>query len=196
MQHADPADPDPGSRPASSSPGPSVRATAGQRQPEKDQEFAVFYRDHLRAVVVFLLYQGASLPDAAEVAQEAMIEAFRQWWTIERPKTWIRTVAARMLVRRVAAVRDILTEAVPEGTPLLPAPAPAAEWEQRHEVLRVISQLPPRQRQVMAWTFDGYTPAEIAEILRLAPDAVRQSLAKARRALADHLRTASKGGHQ
>ncbi len=57
-------------------------------------------------MVVFLLYQGASLPDAAEVAQEAMIEAFRQWWTIERPKTWIRTVAARMLLRRVAAVRD------------------------------------------------------------------------------------------
>jgi len=117
---------------------------------------------------------------------------------------WSPSVLAFLAVRRdffsfrhSSTVRAISrTEAVPEGTPLLPAPAPAAEWEQRHEVLRVISQLPPRQRQVMAWTFDGYTPAEIAEILRLAPDAVRQSLAKARRALADHLRTASKGGHQ
>lgn len=60
-------------------------------------------------------------------------------------------------------------------------------WEQRHEILRLLAGLPPRQRQVLAWTLDGYTPAEIAEVLAITPEAVRASLMKARRALAEYL---------
>jgi hypothetical protein len=39
-------------------------------------------------------------------------------------------------------------------------------WEQQHEVLPVLDRLSPRQRQVMAWTLQCYTPAEIATELR------------------------------
>ena len=34
-------------------------------------------------------------------------------------------------------------------------------------VLEALRLLPGRQRQVMAWAYDGYTPAEIATFLRL-----------------------------
>lgn len=62
------------------------------------------------------------------------------------------------------------------------------EWEQRHEVLRVLDLLPLRQRQVMAWTLDGYPPAQIADELGITAEAVRSSLRKARRTLAAYLR--------
>ncbi|MBT2225658.1 hypothetical protein KLK06_07315 [Nonomuraea sp. NEAU-A123] len=47
--------------------------------------------------------------------------------------------------------------------------------------------LPHRQRQVLAWTFSGYTPAEIADQLGMTPNAVSASLKKARRAAIKHL---------
>jgi DNA-directed RNA polymerase specialized sigma24 family protein len=47
--------------------------------------------------------------------------------------------------------------------------------------------LPPRQRQVLAWTFDGFKPSEIAAELGLKPEVVRANLKKARHAIVAHL---------
>jgi RNA polymerase sigma-70 factor (ECF subfamily) len=165
---------------------PAVQPAPGQ------EEFTVFYRNDLPAVTAFLLYLGASLPDAADVAQEAMTEAYQKWSTIKHPKTWVRTVASRKLIRRAHTVHESPAGDIPEPTPLLPSPPPTAEWEERHDVLRMIALLPYRQRQVMAWAFDGYRPAEIADILGLPSTVVRRSLCDARKALANHLRAASR----
>lgn len=150
-------------------------------------EFEAFYRAELGRLVAFLLYHGASLAEGADVAQDAMAQAFRNWPTIENPKAWVRTVAGRMFARRLAAVEEIPTEDVPEPTPPLRSPSPTEEWEQRHEILSLLRSLPARQRQTMAWTLDGYTPIEIAEILSMEPAAVRQNLRRARTRLAAHL---------
>jgi DNA-directed RNA polymerase specialized sigma24 family protein len=40
---------------------------------------------------------------------------------------------------------------------------------------------------VMAWKLAGYTPAELATELQITSDAVRASLMKARKTLAQHL---------
>src|SRR5262249_50643878 len=150
-------------------------------------EFEAFYRAELGRLVAFLLYHGASLAEGADVAQDAMAQAFRNWHRIESPRAWVRKVAGRAFVRRLAAVEETPTEDVPEPTPLLQSPSPTEEWEQRHEILRLLRSLPARQRQVMAWTFDGYTPTEIAEILGMEPAAVRQNLHRAPTRLAAHL---------
>jgi RNA polymerase sigma-70 factor (ECF subfamily) len=152
--------------------------------------FTAFYCAAFPGLVAFLLYYGAPLADAAEMAQETMTDAFRAWPEIKNPRAWVRTVAGRKLTRRLAAVEETPTESVPEPTPLLPATLDTAEWEQRHEILRLLRLLPSRQRQVMAWTLDGYTPAEIADILGLEPAAVRQNLRRARTQLAAHLHAA------
>ena len=44
----------------------------------------------------------------------------------------------------------------------------------------LIDRLPLRQRQIMALTYDGATPSEIAEIFGSTPEAVRSRLHKAR----------------
>jgi RNA polymerase sigma factor (sigma-70 family) len=155
--------------------------------PRDREDFADFYRRSYPRLVTFLRYHGAGWADAAELAQHAMAAAFRSWPTIRTPKAWVRTVAARAFARRLAEVAEVPTAEVPEPVAALPTVPPAEEWEQQHEILRLVASLPPRQRQVMAWTLDDYTPAEIADILDMAPEAVRQNLRRARTTLARRL---------
>jgi RNA polymerase sigma factor (sigma-70 family) len=151
------------------------------------EEFSEFYRRFVPTLVAFLRWQGVPLRDAADVAQETMIEAYRLWSTIEHPQAWARRVASRMWARRLAAAVEEPVANPPDRLGLL-AITDVAAWEQRHEVLRILDQLPARQRQVLAWRLDGYQPAEIAAELRMTADAVRSSLLKARRAVARQLR--------
>jgi hypothetical protein len=51
-----------------------------------------------------------------------------------------------------------------EHTGLLPALADGAVWEQRQGVFRVRGALLTRERQVLAWTLDGYTRTKSAAI--------------------------------
>jgi RNA polymerase sigma-70 factor (ECF subfamily) len=77
---------------------------------------------------------------------------------------------------------------VPEPTAVLPHPEEAEAWEQKQQVIGVLRALPPRQCQVLALTLDGWSPAEIAGLLGIAPSAVRANLMKARRNADEHRR--------
>jgi RNA polymerase sigma-70 factor (ECF subfamily) len=154
---------------------------------ERVAAFSAFYREFVPTLVAFLVWQGARLPDAADIAQETMTRAYRDWEHIETPSGWARRVASREYARRIASIAEDPVSEMPDTNPLLRPGADVAAFEQRHEVLRLLALLPPRQRQVMAWTYDGYTPMEIAEELKIEPEAVRSSLRKARRTLARHL---------
>jgi len=159
-------------------------------EPPADATFIAFYREFVPTLVAFLLWQGARLPDAAEIAQETMLQAYRHWVTVRQPRAWARRVASRMYTRRIASIEEFTVSEVPDRAPLLPSQTNLEAWEQRHEILRLLATLLARQRQVMAWTLDGYGPSEIAEELRITPEAVRSNLMKARRALAERIRQA------
>lgn len=148
-------------------------------------EFAAFYRKTVKELVGFLVLQGAQLVDAADIAQDTLSAAYQRWNTIDHPRAWSYRVASRALVRKLATVEDPADEP-PEPGPLLRATNIEC-WEQQQDIVRVLALLPPRQRQVMAWTLYGYTPKEIAEELGIEPTAVRANLMKARRALVTHL---------
>ncbi|MGV9567992.1 RNA polymerase sigma factor [Streptomyces sp. NPDC003480] len=152
-----------------------------------NEEFSAFYRATLRPLVQFLVNQGASVYLAADIAQDTMTKAFRRWAEIDQPRAWAHRVASRALVRHLSRVMEDPTDAVPEPTSLLPRPDAALEWEVRQSTLGVLQALPPRQRQVLAWTMSGYTPTEIAAELSMSPEAVRSSLKKARRAATQHI---------
>lgn len=176
-------EPPPEDQPASAVPAvdqPSHPLGAPAARSELTAAFAGFYRDEVTELVRFLLYMGAGLADAADLAQETMIDVYKSWASIEYPRAWARRVASRKFGRRMASVEAPVAQT--DGSPLLPAHRDVAEWEQRHEVLRLLATLPWRQRQVMAWTFDGYQPHEIALELNISADAVRASLKLARRA--------------
>jgi RNA polymerase sigma-70 factor (ECF subfamily) len=147
--------------------------------------FTVFYRAETSGLVRFLVWMGARLPDAADLAQDTMIEAFRQWQTIKHPRTWTRRVASRKYARRLASTEQPVDHV--DGSPLLPANRDLTDWEQHYQIRRLLAVLPPRQRQVMAWTYDGYEPHEIAAELEITAEAVRSSLKLARHKLAQQL---------
>lgn len=152
-----------------------------------DAAFSAFYRAEIRALVNFLLWMGAGVADAADLAQETMIDAYRSWAIIYNPRAWIRRVASRKHARRRIDRDETPADLADDHNPLLKASDDLSAWEQHHDVLQLLADLPWRQRQVMAWSLDGYQPKEIAAELNITSDAVRASLKLARRALAAQL---------
>jgi len=123
-----------------------------------------------------------------------MAALYRSWPRVEHREAWARTVASRAYARQIARVEEDPVEAVPEQrSPLLHRDSDLDLLVEHDEVLRLLDLLPSRQRQVMAWTFDGHTPAEIAAVLKIEPGAVRASLHKARATLAAHLTSTREG---
>lgn len=158
-------------------------------------EFSAFYRRFVPTLVGFLIWQGVQQADAVEIAQDTMAAAFQSWRGIDHPEAWTRRVASRAYARRIADLAEDPVAEVPEAhSPLLGNPSDLDAVIGRHEVLRLLKLLPPRQRQVTAWAVDGYAPAEIAQELKMEPDAVRSSLYKARRRLARHIGPSEGGG--
>ncbi|MFC0436735.1 RNA polymerase sigma factor [Kutzneria buriramensis] len=149
------------------------------------EEFAGFYRATTKPLAAFLLKLGATLPEAADIAQDTMAKAFQQWHSIEHPKAWAHRVASREFIRLRVNGRESPVDPLPAG-PLLRGDE-VAGWELRHDLIRGMDLLSPRQRQVIAWKLAGYEPAEIAEELGLTGDAVRQHLLRARRTLSTWL---------
>lgn len=157
-----------------------------------DAAFAEFYLEFMPSLVRFLVWQGAPVADATDIAQETMLQAYRRWSSVGKPAAWARRVASRRWGRHIA---DSPREQLADDAALEQASASRLltasdirALEQRYDVLRLLRRLPPRQRQVLAWTYDGYTPTEIAEELQLTPEAVRANLYKARRAAAAYMR--------
>jgi RNA polymerase sigma factor (sigma-70 family) len=152
-----------------------------------DHDFRAFYMEFMPQLVGFLIMQGGSVPDAADVAQDTMIKLHRRWSKVEQHRAWCRTTASRELVRRYADIREEVQDGVLDACALLPSPDEMSAFETRHDLMRALDRLPRRQRQLMAWSLEGYTPREIAEELSMEPDAVRASLMKARRFISKYL---------
>jgi RNA polymerase sigma factor (sigma-70 family) len=174
-------------REATAASPPAGRESPPRQAAASDEAFVIFYRGFFPELAVFLRWQGVPLPEAVDLAQETMVEAYRLWNTIDHPAAWARRVASRKWAQRIARIAEEPVADIPERLSLLAVTGIAA-WEQRHYVLWILDQLPPRQRQVLAWTLCGYTPTETANELRMKPEAVRASLAKARRTVASYLR--------
>jgi RNA polymerase sigma factor (sigma-70 family) len=160
-------------------------STAARHQRYLAATFEPFYREHMPRLTAFVLSLGADLNEAVGVAQETMLRAYKDWGSIEHPKAWARTVASREYYRRALACHEVPVSQLPE------IPGPASDsviiGEEQEHVLRLLRRLPVRRRQIMAWYYDGYKPAQIAATLGIDPGAVRVSLHKARSALQVYL---------
>jgi RNA polymerase sigma factor (sigma-70 family) len=148
-------------------------------------EFAAFYSETVPRLVTFLICQGATLADAADLAQDTLVEAMPPvWQTLLQPYPWCRTVAYRKLCalwkRGVPPVGD------PElaGSPLIAPNQDLDDFEQHQDFLYWLDQLRgDRQRAVLVCTYDGATTDETAELLEMAPANVRSTLRNARESL-------------
>ncbi|WP_326722012.1 sigma-70 family RNA polymerase sigma factor [Streptomyces sp. NBC_00243] len=149
-------------------------------------EFEAFFKAEFTRIMRMLITIGASSGDAADATQEAMIELLSHWEEVREPRAWARKVAIRTFLRSQTRAEPLDSEASawdrrdPIG---MTAPVESHLTVEAHEVLNALRQLPPRQRQVMAWTIDGFRPAEIAHHLLMTEATVRSSLRHARSSL-------------
>jgi RNA polymerase sigma factor (sigma-70 family) len=167
---------------------PAAGPVPGGHGPGSEHEFSCFYREHIRRLVAYLIYQGATAHLAADLAQDAMTTAYRRWPEIKSPRAYVYKVAGRAFLRHALDAPELTVGEVPEPASVLPRPEEAEAWLQTQQIIEVLRALPPRQRQVLALTIDGWSPAEISELLGIDPAAVRSNLMKARRSADEHRR--------
>jgi RNA polymerase sigma factor (sigma-70 family) len=144
-------------------------------------EFEAHYRRDLKPLMGFVISLGASFHEAEDVAQVAMKAALLDWPNIDHPRAFVRQVARRVFLRsrgKAKREREVAVLALPIENATTGMPTVTTR-----EVLNAIRSLPPAQREVMAWTIDGYEPSEIAALTGKSSATVRSHLRHARATL-------------
>ena len=153
----------------------------GDTSGQKPVDFDHYFRSDLIALTRWLVFSGASPAEAQDAIQVAMMAAYTNWAVIESPRAYVRTIAMRHFLNERAKVRRD-HDAWRRSSQDLAVIDYDFDTEGRL-VLAVLTGLPRAQRHIMALTFDGYTPNEIAGILAQPAATVRSNLRHARRAL-------------
>jgi RNA polymerase sigma-70 factor (ECF subfamily) len=161
-------------------PAPRTAVTMGH------DGFADFYRAELPGLVALARgLCGAAVAD--DIAQEAMLAAYRRWSEIERfdrPQAWVRRTCANLAIstfrRRLVEVRAY--------TRMSARPAPPPLDDVTEEFWAAVRSLPRRQAQCAALRYlYEMGGADIAATLSISEGAVKVHLARARATLAARL---------
>ena len=152
------------------------------------ESFDAFYAREYASLVAMAHALTGSRAQAEEVAQEAMLTAYRRWDDVSRldvPATWVRRVCANtatsLVRRRVVEARALLR--------LRSRPVVVAELDETDGAFWAeVRRLPRRQAQCVALRYVyGCPVAEIAAILGCADGTVKSQLWHARARLAERL---------
>lgn len=156
--------------------------------------FNAFYHAERVPLVRFVMVLGADPHTAEDIAQTAFTRAFPAWNTIRFPQAWVRKVAQNEYFGHCRArARETSLEAAPERADRAGGISAVLALEQQADTRQFLASgmacLPPKQRQVMAWTWDGFSDSEIAGQLGDSEAAVRKNRSRAiknlKRLLAD-----------
>jgi RNA polymerase sigma-70 factor, ECF subfamily len=192
-----------GLRRAHTSGQPHRGTTRRLSQPDMDQEaaeemtdwspslrlpgsFALFYQEQYSGLVQLAFVLSGSRHGAEDIAQDALVAAWKRWRELEQPLAWTRRVVANLAVstirRRIAEGRAMVRLAVRGGEPITELPEPDTEF------WAAVRALPTRQRQMLAlYYLADCSVGEIAVTLGCAEGTVRATLHKGRLALARRL---------
>ncbi len=166
---------------------------AGLRRGETPSFDAVFsaYR---RRIYGYLLRMTRSREAAEDLLQETFLRLAQHAKRLEsdtRLGAWLFTVAHRLVQSwgRARAVRAQLAGDLPAREPVGTGRSPLealADSQAQLALERAFAALPPAYREVALLVgVEGLQPSEVAEILGIRGDAVRQRLARARAQLAE-----------
>ncbi|GAB1820060.1 RNA polymerase sigma factor [Herbidospora sp. RD11066] len=156
--------------------------------------FEELYRETLHRVYALAHRYARALdyPDMVEdKVQEAYLRLLRQW---ERngpptyPVSWLYKTICHLMIdemRRVSAQSRVLHSLHSEDLDYEPSPEALRLFEDT--VRSVLSELPLKQREALALTYDGYGIKEIARLLDTSEVTVRSNLRHGRRRLAEAL---------
>ena len=149
--------------------------------------------------LAFRIAQGVlrNAADAEDVAQEALLKAFRSFRRLRDPRKfrgWLVRIAFRMALDRSRSARcreqRETDRAMPEQRPMPPTTedlATASEFQTKLE--RAMEELPEKLRLVLLLSaLQGYTIEEVSAMLAIPIGTVKSRLFFARKRLAEKLR--------
>lgn len=150
-----------------------------------------FHAEHPRLVAIVLALTG-DRGQAEDVAQEALLRAYRRWDTVgryDKPGAWTRRVALNLATshrrRRRSEERAVLRLA---ATPATAVGDPVADPVAAADVWAVVRTLPRQQRAAVVLHYlADESVADIAVALGCAEGTAKAHLHQARRALAARL---------
>lgn len=150
------------------------------------EPFDVFYRREVKRLVGLAYALSGSRLAADDIAQEAMLAAYRRWDEVGRldsPIGWVRRVvsnqAASAVRRRISEAKGVARLAARQAISELPEIPAESEW-----IWREVRRLPKRQMQVIALRYyDQLSLSEIAEVLGCSKDSANTHLRRARQTL-------------
>jgi RNA polymerase sigma-70 factor (ECF subfamily) len=141
---------------------------------------ALFHAEFARLVRSLAIAEGEE--EAADAVQEAFAQANRRWsrvGSLDDPGAWVRRVAVNRLANRRRNRR--------RRTELLGAlrPPPPVDLDPLDlDLLAAVRALPPQQRRCICFHhIGGYSVAEVAGALGIAPGTVKSHLHEGRTAL-------------
>jgi RNA polymerase sigma-70 factor (ECF subfamily) len=184
-----------GRLPVSSAKDMGIAWPLGGKAPVDRQTFDRLVLDHLPAAQRFALRLTGRIDRAEEVVQNALLRAARGWHTFKGHSTfgtWFFQIV-------VHAFRDDLDdrsrrraetlESEPVDQRTIEPVTLAAAAELGRSVADAVSNLPPRQREVMVLhTYEQLNDLEVAAVLGITPQNVRTTLHLARQRLRETLR--------
>ena len=150
-------------------------------------------REHVPAAQRFAIRLTGDAHEAEEVVQDALLRVARSWQTFRGEssfQTWllrivIHAVHDRRMARPVAAT---LPDDPPDKGPSVDPAVLASAAELGERIARLVSALPPRQREALVLTaYEGLSVAETAAVLATSEQNVRTNVHFARRRLREQL---------
>jgi RNA polymerase sigma-70 factor (sigma-E family) len=160
------------------------------------EPFESFYLRELPQLVALARALTGSVASAEDVAQEAMIAAYRRWDEVVRfdsPAAWVRRVCLNMatsqLRRRTSEARALIRLGRDRERTIDLEPLDADFWS-------AVRRLPRRQAQVIAlhYLYD-LAVTDIAQTLGCSESTVKAHLVRGRATLARRLRIPEGGTH-
>ena len=157
-------------------------------------DYTTFFRREVRSLIA-LAAAIAGADRAEEIAQEALLRAYREWDRISRydkPGAWARRVTINLATssrRRRSSERGALERAGSRRQLDVPSPDVDEFWS-------LVRQLPKRQAAAVALHYlEDLSVADIADALGCTESTAKAHLHQARRTLATQLRAAREREH-
>ncbi|WP_165495326.1 RNA polymerase sigma factor [Actinomadura roseirufa] len=169
---------------------------AGERtNGDVEEEFTAFFRQHYRGVVGLILLLGGSREEGEDAAQHAFADAYKKWRTLRTPSAWVRMAARNRFYKERSRDRGLKQRAIALHTMTRSDDEAdqdlTAQWVDLNWIEQILAELPPAQRRILSYIFEGLSTKQIAELLGKNEPNVRSHLRHARNRLKERLAVAA-----